>query len=111
MKKSDNVFLEDILDSIKKIEKYVKGLDVSGFEKDQKTKDAVFRNFEIIGEAATRLSKKFKESHLELELHRAIGLRNQLIHGYDKIKPAIIWRTIKNDLPKLKKQIEGILKK
>jgi len=55
------------------------------------------------------LSNEFRDEYAELELYKAIGMRNQLIHGYDKIKLQIIWKTIKKDLPKLEKQIEKIL--
>ncbi len=71
--------------------------------------DAVIREVEVIGEAGTRLSDRFREKHNKLPIRTAIATRNQLIHGYNEIKPWIIWQTCKKDLPKLKKQIEDIL--
>jgi|SRR3972149_10105836 len=109
MKKDDRLHLQDILDCIQQIQIYIGDLDWKNFKTDSKTRDAVLRNLEIIGEAANRLGNNFKEKYSELELYKAIGMRNQLIHGYDKIKFRVIWTTAKKDLPKLEKQINKIL--
>lgn len=53
------------------------------FSKDDKTQDAVIRNIEIIGEAASRLSKKFYEDYRDFPIGEAVSMRNRLIHGYD----------------------------
>src|SRR4030042_5098052 len=105
MKKNNRIYLADILDCIEQIEIYTKGFDWNSFKTDMKTRDAVLRNLEVLGEAATRLSDSFKEKYPRLELYKAIGMRNQLIHGYDKIKFRTVWQTIKKDLPKLKRKI------
>lgn len=64
MSKRENfLLLEDMLDSSLKIKKYTDGLDFDYFLNDEKTIDAVARNFEIIGEAANRLDKDFKKIH------------------------------------------------
>ncbi len=109
MRKDDRLHLQDILDCIQQIKIYLRNLNWEDFKTDSKTKDAVLRNLEILGEAATRLSNKFRDEYAKLELYKAIGMRNQLIHGYDKIKLKIIWKTIKEDLPKLERQIKRIL--
>ena len=108
MKKENKIYLNDILDCVSKILMYIKGLDYQAFRKDNKTRDAVMRNFEIIGEAASQLSEDFIEEHHDLEFHRAIGMRNQLIHGYSKIDLKIIWRTIEDDLPSMEKAIKDL---
>lgn len=109
MKKDDRLHLQDILDCIQQIKIYIGNLDWENFKTDEKTKDAILRNLEILGEAANRLSNNFRDKYSKLELYKAIGMRNQLIHGYDKIKLRIIWTTIEKDLPKLEKQIKKIL--
>jgi len=110
MKKDDSVYLNDILSCINKIEMYIAGLSRETALSVNYLRDAVYRNFEVIGEAAKRLSDDFVEEHPELNLHQVIGMRNQLIHGYDDIRDEIVWKTIKDDLPILKKQIKKILK-
>lgn len=61
------LLLDDIRQSIDRIEEYVRGMSVEDFSEDQKSIDAVARNFEIIGEAANRLPDEFKESHSDIE--------------------------------------------
>jgi len=73
-------------------------------------RSAVERQFEILGEAVTRLSKIKKELAGQIPNHRRIiGFRNQLIHGYDTIKDAIVWDIVKKDLPVLMQEIENLL--
>lgn len=71
---------------------------------------AVEREFEIIGEAINRIDKKYPEINISSKL-QIIGLRNRVIHGYDKIDNEIIWGTISRHLPKLKVEIEYLLSK
>ena len=74
------MLIADILDSGQKILSYTSGLTFEQFTDDNKTVDAVIRNFEIIGEAANRLPEEFKESHPEIDWHRIRGFRNRIIH-------------------------------
>ncbi len=66
-KRSDKLLLNDILQSIRKIQKYVNGYSFESFRQDDKTIDAVTRNLEIIGEAAHRISDDFKAAHRGVE--------------------------------------------
>ncbi|MEO7540008.1 MAG: HepT-like ribonuclease domain-containing protein [Pyrinomonadaceae bacterium] len=71
------------------------------FAADDKTIDAVARNFEIIGEAANRLSDEFKSGHPEIDWDRIRGFRNRIVHDYFGIDLAIVWNIAQNFLPKL----------
>lgn len=110
MKKLNKPYLNDIVESIKRIEEYILDMDFSKFNKDIKTQDAVFRNIEIIGEASGRLTKDFLDKYPNVEIHKAKGMRNRLIHDYDKVDIEIVWDTVENDIPKLKKQVLKIAK-
>ena len=66
-KRNYKLYIEDILESILKIEEYTRGMAFKDFSKDSKTVDAVIRNFEIIGEAAKQLPKSIKDSFYEIE--------------------------------------------
>ena len=79
------------------------------FEKDKKTIDAVIRNFEIIGEASSKLSKEFRETYPEVPWKSIIGLRNILIHDYLGVDIVAVWGNIKQELPTLKEQMKSIL--
>lgn len=111
MPRDFNLYLEDILECIDKISRYVAGLSFGSFLKDEKTIDAVNRNLEIIGEAARNIPEQIKDNHSEIEWRGIIGLRNILIHDYYSLTLKIIWDIVQNELPELKKQIRQILAK
>jgi uncharacterized protein with HEPN domain len=71
------------------------------FCEDEKTIDAIIRNFEVIGEAANRLSQDFKDHHLEVDWHRIRGFRNRIVHDYAGVDLSIVWNIIENFLPKM----------
>ena len=110
MKKPNNEDrLRHILDAVERIERYLQGYDRQSFGADEKTQDAVVRQLEIIGEAATSLTRDLRSNNPQVEWRFAVAMRNRLIHGYFDIDPEIVWNTTQNDLPVLKKQIEEIL--
>src|SRR3972149_9043715 len=108
-KDRDETYLKDISEAIGKIEEYLRRRKYPLFKSRGMFFDAVVREVEITGDASTTLSARFREKHNKLPIRTAIGMKNQLIHGYTKIKPWTVWQTCKKDLPKLKKQIEDIL--
>lgn len=108
-KRNASLLLEDMIDAANKIERYTEGLDYSTFINDDKTIDAVVRNFEIIGEAANRLRSEFHESHNEIEWNRIRGFRNRIVHHYFGIDYEIVWSIIENDLDDLKDQLVDLL--
>lgn len=110
MSKRDwKLFLMDILESIEKIESYISGLYFDEFIKDEKTKDAVVRNLEIIGEAANQIPKSIQDRFREIPWRQIISMRNRLIHGYFVVNYSIVWEIINNELPALKEKIKVIL--
>ena len=90
-KRTPNLLVEDIIDSANKILDYTNSLSFQEFTKDGKTIDAVIRNFEIIGEAANRLSEDFKDQHSNIDWHRIRGFRNRIVHDYFGIDCSIVW--------------------
>lgn len=108
--KSPKIYLEDVLTSISRIEEYTKELSFESFKNDQKTIDAVVRNLEVIGEAAKKIPEDFVEKYCELPWREMVRMRNKVIHEYFGIDITILWQTIKEDLPGLKKQAQNLLK-
>ncbi len=95
MSKRDTLLLlEDMLDSAKKIKRYTKDYDYETFTSDDKTRDAVVRNFEIIGEAANRISPEFRNANPEIEWKRIRGFRNRIVHDYFGIDYEIVWQIV-----------------
>ncbi|MDP3043606.1 MAG: DUF86 domain-containing protein [bacterium] len=110
MQKDPKIFLEHILESINKIEKYVKDIDESDFNNNFLVVDAVVRNLEIIGEAARNLDDNFKSANIHIPWRDIADFRNVLIHEYFGVDKEKIWLVIKKDLPELKKEIKILLK-
>lgn len=104
-KRLPELYLQDIIQSISKIEKYTKDLSFEDFTKDWKTIDAVVRNLEIIGEAAKNIPKEVIEKHNQIPWHLMVSMRNKVLHEYFGVDVDILWQTIREDLQKLKKQI------
>lgn len=102
MSKRDTYFLlDDMLQSAQKIKRYIKDLDYNSFLEDEKTLDAVIRNFEIIGEAANRIHPDFRDENPELEWNRIRGFRNWIVHDYFAIDYEIVWEIIQTYLDEL----------
>ncbi len=107
-KRSDALLIQDITEAADKIEAYTHSLDFDQFYNDSKTVDAVIRNFEIIGEAANRLTEVFKEQHPEIEWHKIRGFRNRIVHDYIDIDYEVVWQIKITYLPVLIKQLRDI---
>src|SRR4051794_26289655 len=97
--RSAELLIGDILDSAEKIQRYTAGMTFEQFTLDEKTADAVARNFEIIGEAANRLSADFKARHPNIDWDRIRGFRNRIVHDYFGIDHSIVWKIIEDYLP------------
>lgn len=107
--KKDKVYLEHILRCIDNILSYTLDLDEDDFLSSQLQKDAVVRNFEIIGEATKRITEQLKNQSKNIEWKKMSGLRDKLIHDYIEIDYQIIWYTITDLLPQLKIDIESLI--
>lgn len=100
-------WLFDILQAIEDIESFFDA-DSKRFDDysgDLKTKRAVERELEIIGEAFNRILKKDSKFHFK-NIHKIIGTRNRIIHGYDSVSDDLIWSIVINHLPQLKIEVE-----
>ena len=104
-------YLNDISDAIKKIEIFIKGLEFDDFKKDDKTKFAVIRALEIIGEATKNIPDEIRNKHPKIPWKDMAGMRDVLIHGYFGVDEEIVWLTIKEKIPEIKPKIESIIKK
>ena len=104
------LYLDDIELATKKIYKYTRGLNFEDLVKDEKTTDAVVRNFEVIGEAVSQIPQEFKDNHHNVPWSRIISMRNKMIHEYFGVDLEIIWKTIKEDLPDFYQLIRSLNK-
>jgi len=102
--------LYDIKLSIDEIDGFFdeKTFNQSYFSSNLLIKRAVERNLEIIGEAMNRILREDPNFPIE-NAYRIVGLRNQIIHGYDMVSDENIWAILINHLPKLKSEVENLL--
>jgi uncharacterized protein with HEPN domain len=100
-KRSPELLLNDILDCAQTIMEFTLEYDYQQFLSDRKTRDAVVRNFEIIGEAANRLPENIKNGFPEVLWFKIRGFRNRLVYEYFGIDYQIVWDTRNELLPDL----------
>jgi uncharacterized protein with HEPN domain len=103
--KDETVYLDHILESISKIEKYIDGMDEDQFLSDELVQDGVIRQLQIIGEAAKRLSVQTRAKYSTVEWKDIAGMRDQLVHDYFGVDLGAVWDTVREDLPALKKAL------
>ena len=103
MARDIRLYLDDILESIKKIEDYSKDLTEEQFSRDTEIQDAVLRRLAIIGEAVKHLPGDLKEKHQQIPWKQIAGARDIFVHEYFGVGMERIWKTIQEDLPELKK--------
>jgi len=109
MKHEIKTWLQDIERSIKEIFEFLpEERNFLIFEKDLKTKKAVERNIEIIGEALNRILK-LEPSIAISDSRKIVDTRNRIIHGYDSVTADILWLIITRYLPLLQKEIDKLL--
>lgn len=108
-KREVKLYLEDIKSSIRKIEEYIKNLTFDEFVGNDMVIDAVVRNLSVIGEAAKNIPEELKIKYSDIPWEEISGMRNKIIHEYFGVDEEILWKTIKEDLPIFKKQIEEII--
>jgi len=106
MPPEDKIFLLHIIESIKIIESHIKNISEEKFSRSRIIQDAIVRRLEVVGEAARNLSVDFKKKHNQIEWPKITGMRNLLIHEYFGVDLMLVWKTVKNDLPTLKKEIK-----
>lgn len=111
MVNSVNAWWEDIIRSIYEIYDFLpEKRDFFEYQNDLKTKKAVERNIEIIGEAINRISK-YKGIDIEIKnTQKIIGTKNRIAHEYDNISDEVSWTIIIKELPKLKTEIILLMK-
>ncbi len=101
-------YLEHIVEAIDRIHRYVEDMTELAFLEDEKTQDAVVRNFEILGEAAHNVElfhAAFADAHAEVPWALMYTMRNRVAHGYFKVDHELVWKTIHADLPGLRAQV------
>ncbi len=105
------LYLNQILENIKKIEDSFKGKGRENLEKEDTLRDATYMRIQVIGENINKIPFRIKSKHPEIKWERIKDSRDIISHAYIKVNLNIIWDLIKTELPKLKGVINEISKK
>jgi uncharacterized protein with HEPN domain len=108
-KRTDALLLKDIFTAMSELFEFVKDISFEAFMVDAKTKAAVIRNLEVIGEAAKLVSEETKITYKIVEWKEMAALRNKLIHEYFGIDYMIVWNVLHEDIPYNYELIKSII--
>jgi uncharacterized protein with HEPN domain len=109
MRSRELSYLKDMLNSAKLAQEFVKNTDMQIFESDLMRQAAVTRQLEIIGEAARRISTESQTEIADIPWRQIVGMRNRIIHEYDRLNFERIWQTVQVSLPPLIITLEKII--
>jgi uncharacterized protein with HEPN domain len=107
--RDEGLYLTDIVEAAAAIHRFVGGMTEDDWIEDEVKQSAVMHRLIIIGEAAARLSKEFRERHPDIEWADIIGFRNFAVHAYFAVSWPMVWVTATEDVPALAEQVDNIL--
>jgi uncharacterized protein with HEPN domain len=103
------LYADDIIDACGKVRRFVAGMTYATFEADERTRDAVIRNIEIIGEAAGKLPKDVTARAPRIPWRLIGDMRNVLAHAYFGVSPKVVWDTATTQIDDLEKAVRALL--
>lgn len=106
--KDDRLYLEHILEAVKRIRSYAAG-GKAELLADVKTQDAVIRNLQVLGEAAKRVSPSTASAHPDVPWRQMAGMRDRVVHDYFGVSLEIVWDVIENHLELVEREVRRAL--
>ncbi len=107
-KRTLQLFLDDMDNAIHRVLDFIQDMSYEEFLQDVKTQDAVLRNIQVLGDAATNIPPEICQRYKDIDWKYIIGMRNLITHRYFDVDMWILWTTITEDLPRLKRQLKTI---
>jgi uncharacterized protein with HEPN domain len=109
MGRDDRVTAAQMLDAVGRIRAIIRGQTRDAFETDEIRQLALLHLIQVLGEAASRTTAAFRDAHPELAWAQMVGMRNRIVHGYDDVDPAIVWRVATEDVEPVLAALERIV--
>jgi uncharacterized protein with HEPN domain len=110
MQKDDRLFLRHMRDHARKALALCAGKTRAQFDADETLRLALSYLLQIIGEAASHVSRDTKRAHPDIPWRSIVGMRHRLVHGYFQIDEDVVWKTVTTELEPLLTAIEELLK-
>jgi uncharacterized protein with HEPN domain len=102
-------YILDMLDYARKARSFVGTLELDEFQKNDQTILATVRALEVVGEAARHIPKSLRDRYPGIPWKKVVGMRNIMIHEYFGVDAEVIWKTVREDLPRLSAELDRIL--
>jgi len=109
MKRYISIYIKDILENMKRADRFVEGMNYQDFVKDKKTSFAVIRCIEIMGEAAKHVPEEIRQKYPQVPWKDIAGMRDKVIHEYFGVNLKRVWLVLKEDIPRIKPRIKHVL--
>ncbi|MDJ0899237.1 MAG: DUF86 domain-containing protein [Xenococcus sp. MO_188.B8] len=110
-KNRDKEALIDIYNAVNEVLNFTDAITKKDLEVDKMRLNATLYSIQIIGEATKRLSSEFRQANPQIPWKRIAGMRDKIVHDYNKIKLNLVWEVATQEVPKLFEQIKVLLPK
>lgn len=108
MKKDPQIYIQDMLDAIAAIKRYIADLDEVSFSEKDYMQDAVIRQLAIIGEAAAHIPEDVQEKQSDIPWRKIKDFRNVIIHEYSGVSLGTVWQIAASQLDTLEQQLQTL---
>ncbi len=105
----DPAWILDMLQAVRKVLEYARGLTEREFMESSRDQDAIVRQLTILGEASKRVSTEFRDEHPEIPWKKIAGFRDVIVHDYFHVNLEKVWKIVKEELPGLVRTLENIV--
>ena len=110
MRKDDLVYVGHALDTAKRVNDKVHGLERGGFDRDENLRLAVLHLLQVVGEAVSRVSRGFRDAHPAVPWAAIAGMRHRIVHDYMDVDEDVVWRTASSEMGPLIRHLEEVLR-
>jgi len=111
MRNDDRVRILHMIDATGSVEQFAAGRKRDDLDTDQMLLFAIVRAIEVIGEAASKVTNETQAASPEVPWASIVGMRNRLIHGYFDIDSDVVWKTVTEEIPDLRRSLKSLVER